>query len=361
LFSSLGLPLKTWALFAELVLAGTFVVIVGARLTRQADAICDVYHLGRAWVGMLLLATITSLPEVAAGTSAVVLDQVNLAFGNILGSCCFNIAIIVLLDAVSRRGAVLERAQPLQQRNAVLSLLLLAGLLGGINAVWLMADRPAAAALAEAGLAGAIAVGYLWCMRTVYRAQHGLGHSPLQRCPVGAASATVSGPSGLLGRFVLTACLIVALSTWLTATGDVLSEHPIHLAGRTFRLGGTFVGFLFIAAATSLPEVVTCTEAVRIGQLEMALGNIFGSNMFNIFIMPMLKLVGLIVGVPVLVLSPGFELVKHDAAGGLAIVLTVITLVTLCFGCRRMFGRFGLDSILICLAYLAGMYLVFTL
>ena len=75
--------LPTWAIFAELILCGLIISMAGARLTRLADRISDILNLGKAWVGLLLLAGITSLPEVVTGGTAVTIGQPDLAFGNI--------------------------------------------------------------------------------------------------------------------------------------------------------------------------------------------------------------------------------------------------------------------------------------
>ena len=79
----------------------------GTKLTVYGDAISDKTGLGGNWIGFLLIATVTSVPELASGISAVTLaDAPDLAVGAIFGSCIYNLAIIVILDLLYRKGSI---------------------------------------------------------------------------------------------------------------------------------------------------------------------------------------------------------------------------------------------------------------
>ncbi len=119
------------------------------------------------------------------------------------------------------------------------------------------------------------------------------------------------------------------------------------------------MGACFLALSTSLPEIATSIAAVRLGKLDLALGNIFGSNMFNIFVIPTLKVISLARGDPLL-LAPG-DGTDNMIAGLLAILLTAIAVAGLAYQSRRkVLRRFGFDAILIVLVYLGGMALLLT-
>jgi cation:H+ antiporter len=106
-----GDALTTGWLALELFLAGFVVVAAGVRLTKLADRLAEEWRLGSAFVGMLLLATVTSLPEVVAGTTAGAIGSADLAFGAIYGSCSFNIVIIVIMNMfASKPGSILRSA-----------------------------------------------------------------------------------------------------------------------------------------------------------------------------------------------------------------------------------------------------------
>jgi cation:H+ antiporter len=151
--------------------------------------------------------------------------------------------------------------------------------------------------------------------------------------------------------------VLVALTIWLTRTGDVLQDRPIGLlGGRT--LGATFVGAFFLAPATSLPEIVTSITAVRIGHLDLALGNIFGSNMFNIFVIPLLKLFSIARGDSLLMFGARFSLPSHTLTALFALLITAVAVGGLVYRSERRLFHFGMDSILIGLIYIVGMALL---
>jgi len=93
-----------WAsLFACLAVIG----VAGVRLSRYGDIIAEKSGLSRGWVGLILLATVTSLPELVTGLSSVTIAQVpDIAVGDIMGSCVFNLLIIVVLDFLYRKESV---------------------------------------------------------------------------------------------------------------------------------------------------------------------------------------------------------------------------------------------------------------
>src|SRR3972149_1556426 len=87
----------------KLMACAALIGIAGPVLTRYGDMIARLTGLSRSWIGLVLLATATSLPELFTGVSAVtVADAPNIAVGDALGSCIFNLAMLVVLDVMSR-------------------------------------------------------------------------------------------------------------------------------------------------------------------------------------------------------------------------------------------------------------------
>jgi cation:H+ antiporter len=348
-----GEALSTWALFAELLIAGCVVVLLAARLTKLADKLGDELNLGKAWVGMLLLATVTSLPEVITGGTAVAIGNPNMAFATIFGSCSFNIILIVVINAVMGGGSVLGRAEEgFHALTSSFGIILMVLALLGITLVRKFEAQLGAAQGCEWFICGVIAVSYIWFVRLTYRFEH---PERLAGEPMGGATARTPW----LGRkiAIIGAALVVS-AWWLTNTGDVLAVHPIEALGRP--LGASFVGAAFLALATSLPEVVTCLAAIKLGHLDLALGNIFGSNMFDILVVPMLKVVSVIAGAPLLLGGANFNDLEATVTGLLPILLTGITVAGLTYRTKRRVLRFGFDSVLLALAYALGMYVMFS-
>lgn len=348
-----GANLPTWAIFAELILCGAFICLVGSRLTRLADIISDMLNLGKAWVGLLLLASITSLPELVTGATAVVLSQPDLAFGNIFGSCMFNVAIIVILDGLLRSGTVLNRASQAHSLSSSMGIVLMALAALGMALVHQAADgsTPVSAEILEAGWCLVLAGAYVACMRLSFRFERQLQIANQPTTPEVAGS----GNRTVYLKFAGLALALIGLTMWLTHIADVLQDHPIEILGGKI-LGATFVGVFFLAAATSLPEIVTSITAIRIGQVDLALGNIFGSNMFNVFVIPLLKLFSLLKGDALLMTPDHFALQSHMLAALFAILITAVAVAGLVYRTRRRLFHFGFDSVLIAVLYCTGMY-----
>jgi cation:H+ antiporter len=354
LFSKLlfGPQLPTWALFLELAVAGLIVILAASRLTKLADRLATRLNLGSGWIGLILLATVTSLPEVVTGSTAVAIGNADMALAAIFGSCSFNVVLIVLLNAVMGGGSLLGRAHGSHAVTSSFGLVLMALALLSMTIIDKYAPNLALASTIEWVCCGLIAITYLTAMRMTYRFERGLlPDEP----PTSAAGTFVTQDGGAgHGKVVALAAILVTAAWWLTRCGDILSTHEIEALGRP--LGATFVGAAFLACATSLPEVATCVAAVRLGNLDLALGNIFGSNMFNIFVIPMLKLVSVGSGQPLLLAGADFHFTQNLITGLLPILLTGIAVGALAYRSRRrLLVRFGADSILLLIVYLLGM------
>lgn len=343
--------LPTWALFAELLLAGIVVILAGTRFAKAADQIGNRLNLSGGWTGLILLATVTSLPELVTGGTATAIGNVDLAFGAILGSCSFNITLIVLLNAMIGGGSVLREVSRTHRLTSSFGLLLIAMALFGIVLMDKFADMPRAARITEACWAGLIFLTYLVCMRLIYK------YEKSQNAGKDQGSERRAVGRSLTMQVILMASVLVVASWWLAKLGDVLSTHKIEWLGRP--LGATFVGACFLALATSLPEIVTSIAAVRLGNLDLALGNIFGSNMFNIFVIPWLKIVSISRGDVIMLTATASDSTQNLIAGLTAILLTTIAIGGLTYQSqRKMLKRFGFDSILIAIIYAGGLFLL---
>ncbi len=260
--------LAAWLQFgAALVLIG----VAGTTLSRCGDVIADRTGLGGTWVGVILIATVTSFPELITGVSAVTLaDDPDIAVGTVLGSCVFNMLILVILDYLTRGRSVFEIAGPDHGLAAGWSILLIG--IVGFSLVLAQADGGTAPALSFVGIYTPILLLlYLNAVRVVFRhevAKRGAGEEVEQERAESLQGAVVG--------YLVAASVVVAVSLYLPFVArdlaDVMGWHR------------TFVGTLFVAAVTSLPEVVVTVAALRIGAVDMAVANLFGSNLFNIMV-----------------------------------------------------------------------------
>ncbi|MCQ3922749.1 MAG: sodium:calcium antiporter [Rhodocyclaceae bacterium] len=244
----------------------------GARLSRYGDILAEKTGLGGSWIGLIMLATVTSLPELVTGISAVTVAGVpDIAVGDVLGSCVFNLAILVVVDLLHPRESIYSRAS----RGHILSAAFGTVLIGAVAFSLLLARRGEALAIGHIGAYTPLIVAlYLLAMRTLY--QHERREVAEFVEDVAERYPHVSLRRAAIG-YALAAGVVVAAGIWLPFVGaDIAEQMGWH---------DSFVGTLLVAAATSAPEVAVTVAAVRIGALDMAVANLLGSNLFDILIL----------------------------------------------------------------------------
>ncbi len=257
------------AIWTQFGLCMTLIGFAGVRLIRYGDALATLTGLSRSWIGLILIATVTSLPELVTGLSAVTLaGSPDMAVGDALGSCVFNLAILALVDVLHRHQSVYT----LTSRSLVHPASFGVILLSAAALVLLLGQQGLLPDLAHIS-SGSVVIALLYAiaMRTLYLAER--REAP---CPPPTATVAMGFKRALTG-YVLAAAVIVATGVWLPFIG-------VELAGR-MGWSNSFVGSLFVAFATSVPELATTWAAVRMGALDMAFANLLGSNLFDVLIL----------------------------------------------------------------------------
>ncbi|AKH43778.1 cation:H+ antiporter [Altererythrobacter atlanticus] len=315
----------------------------GTRLPAYAAAIARRTGIGQAFAGMLLLGGITSLPELSTAVSAAAIGASSLALNNILGSVAFNILLIAMADAVlGNRPLTSVVAQPATLIQGVLGMLLLAFVAAAV--LW-----------QDVGLAGVgiwsllVFAGCLIAMRIAYRYERRprwVVIDPGEAETHALEAETQDEPERLYWGMAGLALLILGAGSVLAMTGD-------EIAVRT-GLGSGLVGLIFVALATSLPELSSISSAIRTRHYELAIGEVFGSNIFNLALILVIDLVA--PGPPVLGMAGRFEAI----AALLGLALTGIYVIGLIERRNRTFLRMGYDSLTAILLYVAAMAFLFT-
>ena len=259
-------------LWLQLLLCLAVIGFAGYYLSRYGDMIAEKTGMSATWVGLILLATTTSLPELVTGISAVTIANApNIAVGDVLGSTVFNLAILVILDALYKRETIYSRAAQGHILSAALGALLIA--LAGFS---LLLDHAGVSpALWHVGLYSPfIVLVYIAAMRSIHRYEqrtlNDYTEASTERYPQVTLRQAITGYS-------LAAAAVIAAGSWLPFVAADIAE----LMG----WGQSFVGTLLVAAVTSAPEVAVTISALRIGAIDMAIANLLGSNIFNILIL----------------------------------------------------------------------------
>lgn len=331
---------SVWLVWFAFAACAVLILFGGAWLTRYGHVIAEKTGLGGSWVGLVLLATVTSLPELVSGVSAVAFASApDIAVGDALGSCVFNLAIVSVLDWLHRGESFFDRADIGHLLSAAFGVMLLAFV--AFNLV--LGSAPGAWSLGHVGLyTPVILVFYAFAMRIVY--QH-------ERRAMARASAGDGHGGGVTLRhaairYAGAAALVFAAGAALPFAGKALAE--------AYGWNASFVGTLFVAAATSLPELVVTVAAVRIGALDMAIANLLGSNLFDI----------VIIAIDDLFFLPGPILAHvspvHAASALSAIVMTGAVMAGLVYRPRsRVLGTIGWASVFLLAVYVLNSYLLF--
>ena len=327
----------------KFIFCASVIFYAGSRLSRYGDVIAEKTGLGRAWIGVVLLAAITSLPELANNLSAVTfIDAPNLALGDLFGSCLFNILILAFLDLLFGPGPILNKAELGHILTAGLGIILI-----GVAAMGIVVSRSfGGLSILHVGIySSLIAIIYLVSQRMIFQyekreqAKHIKDrHLHYEKIPFHEAIA----------KFVFYTFFVVAAGIWLPQIGQEISVQT--------GWSSTFVGTFFLAISTSLPEIAVSAFALKLGAIDMAIGNLFGSNVFNmviIFIDDVFYLKG-----PILANVSQ----NHVFTALLAIILTSIAVVGLIFRFdKKAFGKLSWDALVIILVYLLSIYILFRL
>lgn len=261
-------------LLLQFTVCAALIARAGYLLSRSADALAEAHGWGRGWVGLALLATVTSLPELASGISAVAwVQSPNLAVGNALGACVVNLLFLVVVDALQRKQPMYREASATHLMSAGFGVVML-----GFVALGLVTGQRVPAVL-HVGLYSPLLLGlYFLALKAVHaHERHALAAVRGAQSAAAAAPGTQVDVRREWWRFGLSAVVVLVAGSWLPGLADGLAQ--------ALGLSRSFVGTVFMALVTTLPEMAVTLAALRLGALDMALGNLLGSNLFNVTIM----------------------------------------------------------------------------
>lgn len=329
-------------LWVGLILCTSVIVYAGTRLCKYGDIIAEKTGLGGTWIGVVLLASVTSLPELVTGISSVTYAGVpDIAIGNLIGACVFNMLILAILDAIYRPMPVLSKALQGNILSAGFGIFLLSTV--AISLVLGNRIFP----LGWIGLYTPLLVLiYLFAMKLVYLYERRQVSVFIKEMAIELKYENISIKTAIL-KFSINAVFVIVAAVFLPKVGEGIAEST--------GLGQTFVGSIFIAIVTTIPEVVVSIAAVRIGAIDLATGNLFGSNIFNIFILAIDDFF--------FIKGPILSLVNqnHIISTLFAIAMTSTAIIGLTYRAEKRTLFLALDSIVIMLLYLVNLMSLYML
>ena len=346
MFDSLSLPV----LLLVFAAAAAAVWVAGVRLSNTTDVLSSRLGLGEALGGLIMLAIVTNLPEVAITASAALSGNIGVAVGNILGGIAIQTVVLVVLDVFGVRGR-----NPLTHQAASLVLVLEGALVIAVLAVAVMGTQLPPSLVFERVAPGGLLIAVLWVVGLLIlnRARSGLpwqeeGEAPEgQEEPRGHSKGKKDDEAQSKGESTARAGAVFGAAALVTLVGGVVLERSGDAIAGDIGMSGVLFGATFLAAATSLPEVSTGLTSVRLGDYKLAVSDIFGGNAF----LPVLFLMtSLLSGKAVLPQAQATDIYLT----GLGILLTAVYLWGLVFRPRRRVLRMGVDSLAVLVLYAVG-------
>lgn len=319
----------------QFIISAAVVVYAANKLAEYGDVIAVRTKLGGVFVGTILLAGATSLPELIASISAFREGFPNLAAGNFFGSNMVNVVLIALVDLINFQVPLLRRVAVNHALTAALTTVLM---LVAVIAILGHVDM----AIGWVGLDSLLLIilyfGGVWLIQREGRAQ------------VATPVTIEPGPDfpslqrGLIGFGLTAVILIVVVPLLVNASSGIAA-----ITG----LGTGFIGTALLSVVTSLPELIAALAAMRMNAFDMAVGNLFGSSVFNM----------LALGLADFFYTDGRFLEAIDEnfvlVGLLGLLLTNMALVGNLARVERKFLFIEIDAIVIIIVYLMGMYFLF--
>lgn len=284
--------------------AGVLLLLLGGDLlVKGAVALAERHGVPPLTIGLTLVAFGTSAPELALNVAAALGGSSALTFGNMTGSSLTNMGLVLGLAALVRpvkvQSSLLRRELPMLLGTVVLLLAL----------SWLPGHLDTAGTLGLSRVDGVLLLGaFLGFLGMLLRAAK-------QPAKVGAAlagGATEAARSEPLLSWRLAAVMVLG-GLVLLGLGGKLGEVGAVGAAQALGMSQQLIGLTVVSLATTLPELVTSLMAMRRGQADMALGNIVGSNIFNLlFVLGTAAVIATVPlplgGTPILLAVLGFTL-----------------------------------------------------
>ncbi|QBG46583.1 sodium:calcium antiporter [Verrucomicrobia bacterium S94] len=265
------------------IATAALVVAAGIKLSMYGDALGSRTGLGNGLIGLIFLAGVTSLPELVVSLTSVfnaatAADGADLAIGNMLGSNVFNLLILAFMALFFTRYFKPTEMKSPHMDSAIYGLVML-----GLFAVayirapcetWMIPGLDCSAVVL------ALPLFYLGVLLREHRQHKNAVEETEEHLP--EEDALTHMPAVRFYSILLCLCaLIIGGGVILSILGSRMALPP-EQGG--FGLEASLIGTIFLAISTSLPELVISFSSIRLGFLDMAVGNVFGSNMFNLLI-----------------------------------------------------------------------------
>lgn len=250
-----------------LVIVGAVLILAGANfLTDGASAIATRFNISQMVIGLTIVAFGTSAPELTVSVLSGLSGNGGMAVGNVIGSNIFNILAILGLTAIITPLPIGRTSRNIEIPMAILTALVLIFVIGDI-----FIDGKGEAELTRSEGATLLTFGLLFLLYTLYMASKGKGSAE--------ESSSLTKPI----KTWLSVIYVIGGLVGLVYGGRLFVDSASEIA-RTLGVSETLIGLTLVSWGTSLPELATSIVAAFKKNADIAIGNVVGSNIFNIFL-----------------------------------------------------------------------------
>ena len=342
------------ALYNNFILSGLFVIcalliwVFGVKLAKAVDVVVNHYNWGEAIGGMLFLAIIADLPEIAITGYAAYKHEYVIAVSNLLGGIAIQTVVLVLIDifGVGRKAPLTNKGHSriLKIEGATVILILVVLLLGYLNASSI--KLPVKYSFEMVCLA--IWFISIWWTKKLYD-QHKIkkqAKTNIQAFHPSTIITTITKPINIhKNNKVASAILIIIIGSLVMLFAGIGLEISGEILSKRWGLSGVVFGGTILALCTALPEISTGIASAKIRDYEMAMSDIFGGNSFLALLLLMAAMIS------------GESLLGYFSPSDIyliwvGITLTIVYLIGMNYHSKKQYLRMGIDSIIVLILYI---------
>ncbi|SNZ03327.1 cation:H+ antiporter [Persephonella hydrogeniphila] len=326
-----------WILFFLLT---AIIFFSGKNLVRYGDILAEKLNIGRTVIGVVFVASITSLPELITGISSVTFaDSPDIATGNIFGSCMFNLLILAILDGFYRDTPITAKVHHGLTLSSSFGIILIAV---SSTAILLKNKIPVIGWISFASLL--IILIYLLAVKVITDYEKRIISRSIHKTVEMYRHISLKEASV---KYLLNATVIIIASVFLPKVAKDLA----HSYGMT----ETFFGTFFVAFATSFPEIAVSIVAAKMNMVTISVANLLGSNIFNIFVL----------AINDLFYTKGSLFnnidISNNISAAIAILMSSIVIIGLVYRAEKKKLRLAYESIALIIVYITGVAIIYSI
>lgn len=320
------------------------VIISGIFIGRIIGALGERLKLGQVWAGTVLLSIVTTLPEMVTTSSVASRGAIGIALGNVIGSCIFNLFILVLMDFLSPPG-VYSRVSMSHITTGLLGITLLALAICGISLGHVGLFGPAGPQIGFLGITSLLII-FIYAMGqfNIYA----IAKKTFRETEPSFGSFWESKSTAILVFAFLCIALTIIVSAFQLG-------KAVESIANTYTLGATFAGATLLGIVTSLPEMTNAIASTRRGQQDLVVGNVLGANAFLILVLAL-------VDIAFLKGAIFYKIGQSEAMSAIILAATAIIMQTIVLGAIstrniQRFWKIGIVSSILIFFYVSSLIL----